>query len=379
MKRWEIYLDIIMELLVLFVGAFLLIVGIPKCLGFLWPFVAGWIISRISRPVIEYLEKKMKLPKKFGTAILIIAVVTLVIAICYLCVRGLVTQVIAFMNGYQDLQKEIIRQFGSFQQKIGHFAGILPHGAGDHLNQIVRTISNGALNIVSIIGNYGVAHAGGAAKLMTNGLVGIVVMFFSSYMFSIDNEKFVKWYQKVIPEGMKHKIDIFIHNTLGVLGSYCLAQIKIMFIMIFILWAGLWLAGIHYAFIFAILIGIVDILPILGTGIVMIPWALFKLITGEIKTAVIFLVVYLICLILKQILQPKMMGKGMGISAFTTIFLIYIGLKLNGIGGMLLALVVGIFVINLYRLGAFDRKIAFFKRRIEMLEENSEREEMEEK
>lgn len=378
MKRWEIYLDILMELLVLVAGAFLLIVGIPKCLGFLWPFVAGWIISKIAQPVIEYLEKKIRLPKKFGTAILIIAVVTAVIAVCYIFMRQLVVQIVSFMNGYQDLQKEIAEQFEFFQQKMQYIAGILPHSAGTQLNQLTSAVSKGVVSIVSGIGNYGVAHAGDAAKLMTNGLVGVIVMFFSSYMFSIDNEKFVKWYQKAVPDGIKHKIDIFIHNTLGVLGSYCLAQIKIMFIMMAILWAGLWVAGVHYAFIFAVLIGIVDIFPILGTGTVIIPWALFKLITGDIKTAVILLIIYAICLILKQILQPKMMGKGMGISALTTIFLIYVGLKANGLAGMLLALIIGIFVINLYRLGAFDRKIAFFRKRIEMLTQNSEKEEMEE-
>lgn len=65
----------------------------------------------------------------------------------------------------------------------------------------------------------------------------------------------------------------------------------------------------------------------------------------------------------------------MGISPLATLFLIYIGLKLSGIGGMLLALILGIFVYNLYKLGIFDRKIAFFQRRIEMLTINSEKEE----
>ena len=76
MKRWEIYLDIIMELLVILAGALLLIFVLPKSIVFLWPFVAGWIISMMAHPVIEYLEKKVKLPKKFGSAILIAAVIT---------------------------------------------------------------------------------------------------------------------------------------------------------------------------------------------------------------------------------------------------------------------------------------------------------------
>ena len=87
MKRWEIYLDIIMELLVILAGAWLLIYVLPQTLVFLWPFVAGWIISMVAHPVIEYLEKKVKLPKKFGSAILIAVVITAIIAILYFAVR----------------------------------------------------------------------------------------------------------------------------------------------------------------------------------------------------------------------------------------------------------------------------------------------------
>ncbi len=377
MKRWEIYLDMMMELLVIAAGVVLLIFVVPRCLGFLWPFVAGWIIAMIAHPVIEYLEKKIRLPKKFGSVILIVAVVTAIIALFYFLIRGIVTQVLLFVQGFPDFQKDVMDQFEFFRQKIEAVLMILPPAVQNQLDHVVQAVGSGIASLVSGIGNYGVSHAGSMAKGMTNGLIGVVVMFFSSYMFLIDREKITKWYRKSVPEVVKHKINIFLHNTLGVLGSYCLAQLKIMFIIILILWIGFKIAGISYAFLFAILIGIVDIFPILGTGTVIIPWAVFCIVTGNITRAVILLIVYAVCLILKQVLQPKMMGDSMGISALTTIFLIYVGWKIGGLGGMLLALIFGMFIINLYRLGIFDRKINFFRRRIEMLTINSETEEKE--
>lgn len=377
MKRWEIYLDIIMELLVITVGAVFLIYVVPKCLGFLWPFVAGWIISMIAHPVIEYLEQKIRLPKKFGSAILIAVVLTAILAILYFASRALILQIINFVQGFPDLQTEVQNQFAFFQQKVEQFLKILPPSVGAQFERLSDSIGEIAKSLMSAVGDYGVAHAGSVAQSVTSGLIGVIVMLFSAYMFSLEREKIVLWYRKCVPEMVKHKVDVFTHNTLGVLGSYCLAQIKIMAILIVILWLGFFVAGIKYSFIFSLLVGIVDIFPILGTGTVLIPWAVFKLITGDIKTAVILLVIYAVCLVLKQILQPKMMGDSMGISALTTIFLIYVGLKFGGIGGMLLVLIVGMFVINLYRLGVFDRKIAFFKRRIEMLTINSEEEEKE--
>ena len=379
MKRGEIYLDIIMELLVILAGALLLIFVLPKAIVFLWPFVAGWIISMMAHPVIEYLEKKVKLPKKFGSAILIAAVITGIIVVLYFAVRGIALQVIGFIQDAPDIRHEIMRQGMIFQKKIEQFLSILPPSFGKQFDQWSGSIGDLFKKAASSAGDYGVAHAGGVAKGVTSGLVGLVVMLFAAYMFSLEREKLIAWYEKCIPGFVKHKINVFMKNSVGVLVSYCLAQLKIMIVIIAILWIGFFIAGIGHSFIYSVLVGIVDIFPILGTGTVIIPWAIFKLITGDIKTAVILLIIYAICLVLKQVLQPKMMGDSMGISALTTIFLIYVGLKFGGLGGMLLALILGMFVINLYRLGVFDRKIAFFKRRFEMLTINSEEEEKENK
>ena len=379
MKRWEIYLDIIMELLVILAGALLLIFVLPKAIVFLWPFVAGWIISMMAHPVIEYLEKKVKLPKKFGSAILIAAVITGIIVVLYFAVRGIALQVIGFIQDAPDIRHEIMRQGMIFQKKIEQFLSILPPSFGKQFDQWSGSIGDLFKKAASSAGDYGVAHAGGVAKGVTSGLLGLVVMLFAAYMFSLEREKLIAWYEKCIPGFVKHKINVFMKNSVGVVVSYCLAQLKIMIVIIAILWIGFFIAGIGHSFIYSVLGGIVDIFPILGTGTVIIPWAIFKLITGDIKTAVILLIIYAICLVLKQVLQPKMMGDSMGISALTTIFLIYVGLKFGGLGGMLLALILGMFVINLYRLGVFDRKIAFFKRRFEMLTINSEEEEKENK
>lgn len=379
MKRWEIYLDIIMELLVILAGALLLIFVLPKSIVFLWPFVAGWIISMMAHPVIEYLEKKVKLPKKFGSAILIAAVITGIIVVLYFAVRGIALQVIGFIQDAPDIRHEIMRQGMIFQKKIEQFLSILPPSFGKQFDQWSGSIGELFKKAASSAGDYVVAYAGGVAKGVTSGLLGLVVMLFAAYMFSLEREKLIAWYEKCIPGFVKHKINVFMKNSVGVLVSYCLAQLKIMIVIIAILWIGFFIAGIGHSFIYSVLVGIVDIFPILGTGTVIIPWAIFKLITGDIKTAVILLIIYAICLVLKQVLQPKMMGDSMGISALTTIFLIYVGLKFGGLGGMLLALILGMFVINLYRLGVFDRKIAFFKRRFEMLTINSEEEEKENK
>ena len=155
MKRWEIYLDIIMELLVILAGALLLIFVLPKAIVFLWPFVAGWIISMMAHPVIEYLEKKVKLPKKFGSAILIAAVITGIIVILYFAVRGIALQVIGFIQDAPDIRHEIMRQGMIFQKKIEQFLSVLPPSFGKQFDQWSGSIGELFKKAASSAGNYG--------------------------------------------------------------------------------------------------------------------------------------------------------------------------------------------------------------------------------
>ena len=112
--------------------------------------------------------------------------------------------------------------------------------------------------------------------------------------------------------------------------------------------------GIKYPFMCAIVIGVLDLLPFLGTGCVLIPWSLGAFLLNEIVLGIELLVLYIICMTIREVAEPKMFGKSIGLSAFATFFLLYIGLKLGGLIGVILAIPIGMIVINLYKAGAFD-------------------------
>jgi predicted PurR-regulated permease PerM len=115
------------------------------------------------------------------------------------------------------------------------------------------------------------------------------------------------------------------------------------------------------------LISLLDVLPFLGTGTVLIPWAIYQGVTGHGGICIGFLVLYAICLILKQVLQPKMLGDRMELNSLVTLVLMYTGLKLKGIMGLIYALIFGIFLTNLYKRGAFDSMINRYKNRLTLL------------
>ena len=135
-----------------------------------------------------------------------------------------------------------------------------------------------------------------------------------------------------------------------------------------ILLAGFVVLGIRYAFLLAILIAVLDFLPLFGTGTVLLPWAVVKVFSGEYMLAAGLALLYVVSQVARQMIQPKIVGDSMGLPPLMTLFLLYLGFKIRGISGMILAVPLGILGMKLYEYGMFDsliRNVRLLVREIE--------------
>ncbi len=121
-----------------------------------------------------------------------------------------------------------------------------------------------------------------------------------------------------------------------------------------LLFAGFLILRVHFAVLFALLIAFLDFLPFFGTGTALIPWAVYKLLVGDYKMAVGLIILYGVTQLLRQLIQPKLVGDSMGLKPLVTLVLLYVGYKAGGVLGMIFAVPVGMIAINLYKAGAFD-------------------------
>ncbi|HAB60162.1 MAG TPA: sporulation integral membrane protein YtvI, partial [Lachnospiraceae bacterium] len=97
-----------------------------------------------------------------------------------------------------------------------------------------------------------------------------------------------------------------------------------------------------------------DFLPFFGTGAVLWPWAVVELVSGNYFRMVVLLIIYLICQIVRQILQPKLVGDSIGISPLETLIFMYVGYKVKGLLGIIIGIPIGMILVNFYKSGAFD-------------------------
>ena len=143
-------------------------------------------------------------------------------------------------------------------------------------------------------------------------------------------------------------------NLKYAVGGYFKAQFKIMVVVFGILLVGFFVLQVHFQFLLALLIALLDFLPFFGTGTALIPWMVYKILVGNYKMAIGLLVLYVVTQLIRQVIQPKLVGDSIGMKPLVTLVLLFVGYKIGGIIAMIFAVPIGMIIINLYKAGAFD-------------------------
>ena len=323
-------------------------------LRFLMPFVIGWIIAAIATPLVNWLEKRLKIVKKLGSALIVIFVLAAIVLALYFGISRLAAEISSLIQNFPEMYAQLetgLRQIGDTLSGIFER---LPSGVQNGWNAVVENLDQYMGNLVSNISEPTVTAAGNIAKQVPSYLISLLVSILSAYFFIVQREEVLNWMKKVSPESIQKRMTLVIDNLRYAVGGYFKAQFKIMAVVFVILLIGLGMLGTGYFVLVAFLIAFLDFLPFFGTGTAMIPWAVYKFFMGDYKMTVALVVIYVITQAVHQLLQPKLVGDSVGLNPLVTLILLYIGYRMGGILWMILAVPIGMVLINMCQAGAFD-------------------------
>ncbi len=357
-KVWVIYLKkyvkIFLNMGISLVGIFLVVWLGPKLLRFFMPFVIGWLIALIANPLVRFLEKRLKIVRKHSSAVIVIGVLAAVIIGCYFIIARFTTESIRFIKDLPDLYYDLEAEIRLMMENLSNVFQFLPVKVQETLNNLGNNVSEFMGEFIQSIGVPTMEAAGNVAKNIPNILIQIIVTVLSSYFFIADRDKLMERFHKFIPQSISRGIDLISDQFRQVVGGYFKAQFRIMGVVAAILLVGFLILRVDYAVLLACLIAFLDFLPFFGTGTALIPWAAVKLFAGEYEVAIGLAIIYLISQLVRQIIQPKIVGDSMGLNPLLTLTFMYIGFKVQGVAGMILAVPIGLVVMKLFEVGAFD-------------------------
>ena len=365
MKRcFRMILNIVIPLL----GLCLVIFLGPRLLHFFMPFVVGWILALLANPLVRFLERRVKLVRRHGSMLIIIAALAIVIGLFYGASLLVYREMGSFLADAPEIYQSVIAEIGDALQNGRKLAEYFPQNLQPPLLAFSDNLDGLFGKLVSRAAEPTVQIAGHVAKSIPNLLVNMVIIILSSYLFLADRESIMRWLKEHLPAFVFRYIEYMKRDAKGLIGGYFLAQFRIMCVVALILAAGFLVLGVRYGVLLAFLTAILDFLPIFRTGTVLFPWAVVKLFAGEYAYATGLILLYILTQVVRQIIQPKIVGESMGLPPLMTLFLLYLGFKLRGLTGMILAVPVGLVFINFYKYGAFDSMIRNFRMLMESIQ-----------
>lgn len=331
---------------------------VPRVIVYFMPFVVGFLFSLLVNPIVRFLDRRIKINRKFGSVLMI----ALAIGIVALIVYGLV---MALRSGLRDFMDYLPTMSGNAEQEVKNaiaqlqnLINDLPFISGVDLSNLTNDILEfmGGL-LTDGEGGQTVSAIGDVAKSIPNMIVSIITGFLATYFFIADREKLAEKLDKIMPASFKEKTLRLYRQTLGAVGGYFKAQFKIMGVIYVVLVIGLVILRIKYAWLIGFGIALLDMLPVFGTGTVLLPWAVIKLFSGNYQVAFGMIALYALTFLIHQLLQPKMVGDSLGMDPFAALFFMYVGYRVSSVFGMIIAIPIGMLLINLTKAGAFDTQI----------------------
>ena len=348
------YIKALMNLGIAILILLLMVFLLPRLILFFMPFVIGWIIALIANPLVQFFEKKLKIRRKAGTVFVVVAVISLVVLAGYLLGSKIVQETVGLVNELPQIWNSLEEDFRTIGQNLDILYSRFPKEMRESIVGIGEQMEGFVGDIVSRVGSPTIEAVGNFAKNLPTIIIGIIMCLLSAYFFVAEREYLNVHVKSHMPETITYRWNIMARSFRRAVGGYFKAQFKIEVWMYLLLVLGLWILKVDYAFLIAIGIAFLDFLPVFGTGTVLMPWAVIKILSADYKMAVGLLIIWCGGQLARQIIQPKIVGDSIGVPPIPTLFLLFIGYKAAGVFGMIIAVPIGIILMNMYEEGLFD-------------------------
>lgn len=314
---------------------------------YLLPFIIGTIITVLVQKPAAYVSERIKIKKGYCALLLVIIIYFALVATITLAILKIGLYLSEIANENSTFMSTISNMTYNFSKQLQKFENKIPPLLGEQISSLIKSFVNSIVGLVS-------DFAKNTAKSMPMFITTSVVTVIASCYIAKDFDRFKISILSVISEKYRYVISelkyIFKDNLLKVAIGY----IKLLLITFIELILGLVLLRIDNALLIALVIAFLDLLPIIGTGTVLIPWGIYNLIAAEYFVGVGLLTIYAIITLVRNIIEPKIIGKQIGLHPLIALVAVFIGLKLFGFVGIIVLPLTIMLVYKIYEHGIFE-------------------------
>lgn len=321
----------------------LLVIGLTVvlfyALPYLWPFAVALGCSRLLEPFVRRMAGLLK-PIHLGrrTATLL----------GMLLLFGVAGTLVGLLLG--RISQEFRAMVRSLPQLVGWITGtalpnlhslynrylaLMPSYVPELISNAIASLAQQAVGWAATLSGWLTTGAWSTALGIPHVLLALVLIAMGTYYFTADRERILRFWGKLLPaslrrQGMRIKEDI-LHSIYGQLKSQLVVSLLIMGFLVLLFWVF----RVPYWLVAGLGIGLMDALPVLGAGLFLVPWSLLSFIGGNTGTGILMAAAYLGTVIIRQVLEPRIVGRNLGLYPLVTMMAMYAGFRLFGVLGLI--------------------------------------------
>lgn len=362
MERGRLWLRLGIRALVTTAAALLLFFVIPPLVSLLLPFLLGLIVAWLLNPAVRWINRRVSVSRKVISLVLIVLLFCIIGGVLFGLIWAAVGEIRALFENWDTVTDALLGMLSGINQWLNGMERFLPgfradellHSFADWLRGLdvsgwLASMAGRAPSLVSAVSGYAIAA---------------VVFLMSSYFITGDYPRLRFLITDRVPADARAFCATVKQIFMDAFGGYLKSQLILTLGVLGILLIGFTAVRQPYGLVLAVVLAVMDFIPIIGSGTVMVPWMAVDVIMGDYTHALRFAIIWGLVVLFRRLAEPKILGDQTGLSPILSLVGIYVGMRLAGVAGMVIAPLLLLVFINLTRLGIFhpvaaDLRMAF--------------------
>ncbi len=324
-----------------------------KIFPYCWPTVLAFLFASLMEPVARVLRKlfrKVKAARSLATLLCMFVLFGVILAVVVIVANRVLTEAISLIGNLPGMAKTAYDMVTVWITDLYmEYSELLPENfleiVRNLLNQVYQNVLGLAANLTGKVTWGTVTTVISTATSLPYVILTIVLTIMCTFYMSYDRERIANYFKRTFPGNVVKQFGLIKNGVIFAIFGQIRAQLFISFVLMVVVILGLIVIGKRYALLMGMIIGIADALPVVGAGLIINTWTIIELLLGNYSSALGLFVVYLTSLITRQTIEPRIVGKQLGLYPLVTMMSMFAGFQMIGV----LGLIAGPIVANICR------------------------------
>lgn len=314
------------------------------------PLIFAFITALMLEQLVEVLQDKLKLKRIYAVTITFVVFLLSIGVLSYFIIAILIRQLVNFSTKLPGIISDTSVVINSYILKWQSFSTSIPEELINSIENSFKSIRDSLIELASNLTESILVFLTTVPGILIHLLIFLIALF----LFSLDLPNLKRRLISIFSDATKERMLIVFHqlNRAGI--GFIKAQVLLSFITFMIALAGMFLLNVEYSVVFALITVIVDLLPILGTGSFLVPWAIYSFINHNQTLGIGLIVLFVVITIVRRAIEPKVFSTSMGIGPLSALVSIYLGFQIFGFIGLLIGPAVVIIFETLVKAGIIN-------------------------